>query len=278
MYNMIEWPHMRPYATIEKRVGETPLQATERLRASLSISSDTALAYAGRLDPMASGTLLVLIGNECKHQEKYHALDKAYEFSVLFGVSSDSGDILGLISPCQCPHITISAIRGASSKLVGDIEFPYPHFSSKTVKGKPLHTWTLEHRLNEITIPIKKSRIYSLTCIRLEEITSSAVYQSVLERIELIPKVTETSKDLGRDFRRHEVRKTWQTWYDQHPDFVYQLATFTCTASSGTYMRTLAGEIAKLLNTCGLAYSIHRTRIGTYRSFAGLFGLWTKRF
>jgi tRNA U55 pseudouridine synthase TruB len=40
--------------------------------------------------PMASGKLLVLLGEECKHQENYHSLDKEYEFSVLLGIGSDT--------------------------------------------------------------------------------------------------------------------------------------------------------------------------------------------
>ena len=47
---------------------------------------------------MASGKLLILIGDECKNQKKYFGLDKEYEFEVLFGVESDTGDVLGLIS------------------------------------------------------------------------------------------------------------------------------------------------------------------------------------
>ncbi|MCA9363758.1 hypothetical protein KC727_00880, partial [Candidatus Kaiserbacteria bacterium] len=87
---------MQRYATIEKRIGETPLEAAERLRVTLGLSADIPLAYAGRLDPMASGKLLVLIGDECKKQEQYHTLDKEYTFEVLFGVRSDTADVLGI--------------------------------------------------------------------------------------------------------------------------------------------------------------------------------------
>jgi len=44
--------------------------------------------------------------------------------------------------------------------------------------------------------------------------------------------------------------------------------------SSGTYIRSLAPEIARRVGTVGLAYSIHRTEIGRYLGF----GFWLKRY
>ena len=50
----------------------------------------------GRLDPLAEGVLLILIGDECKNKEKYLGLDKEYEVAIIFGISTDTGDALGL--------------------------------------------------------------------------------------------------------------------------------------------------------------------------------------
>jgi tRNA U55 pseudouridine synthase TruB len=53
-------------------------------------------AYAGRLDPMAEGQLLILVGDTCKERDKYLNLDKEYEFEILLGLKSDTKDLLGL--------------------------------------------------------------------------------------------------------------------------------------------------------------------------------------
>lgn len=87
-----------PYVLLHKAVGQTPLEVLELWRQTKPELKNTPLAYAGRLDPMAEGVLLVLIGDECKKQTEYHHLDKEYEFEVLFGLASDSGDVLGLIN------------------------------------------------------------------------------------------------------------------------------------------------------------------------------------
>ena len=51
---------MPPYILIEKREGQTPLQALDELRIARPELAEVSLTYAGRLDPMASGKLLVL--------------------------------------------------------------------------------------------------------------------------------------------------------------------------------------------------------------------------
>ena len=55
------------------------------------------MTYAGRLDPMASGVLLVLAGEETKNKDKYLGLDKEYDFEILFGFATDTYDILGKV-------------------------------------------------------------------------------------------------------------------------------------------------------------------------------------
>lgn len=265
------------YATTEKLVGETPLVATERLRKKLHIPVEIPLAYAGRLDPMASGKLLVLIGDECKRQGRYHSFDKEYAVEILIGASSDTGDVLGLVTPCAQEILTQSPVKKVLTKLVGSIELPYPHFSSRTIQGKPLHMWALEGRLGEIEIPIKKSTIKKLKLHNLRTITKMDVLATVREKIETIPEVTDPKKALGADFRRETVREAWNAVeFSGHE--VYQVITLTCIASSGTYMRSLAERIAKELGTCGLAYSIHRTQIGRYVPFTKTKGIWLKRF
>lgn len=305
-----------PYVVLDKAVGETPLSCAEAWRNEAGVAASVPLAYAGRLDPMASGKLLVLIGDECKNQINYHGLDKAYDFSVLIGIGSDTHDVLGRLKadydrlaepssncglrpaigvmqfddapsdslvtkgPAQikmhspnprAKRAFLSApaleehLRKIAVDLKGDIELPYPHFSAKTVQGKPLHMWTLEDRLDEIEIPRKESTIYSLELIKLETKTRQQVCTEARAKIDTIPPVTDECKALGNDFRRAEVRADWERIkQDTSLPEEYTIAHFYCIASSGTYMRTLAHLIGQKLDTAALAWHIHRTDIGTY--------------
>lgn len=304
VYDTLKFMELPRFVMLDKAVGQTPLQCMEAWRNEVGISADIPLTYAGRLDPMASGKLLILVGEECKKKDDYLTLDKTYEFSVLFGIGSDTHDVLGRLQTSFSPKIDQSSVKdratpilhpskydakhtvsetsnleqqlqNISNHLIGEIELPYPHFSSKTVKGKPLHTWTLEGRLGEIKIPTKTSIIYSLTLDKIEIKLRSDVAREALAKINTIPEVTEERKALGNDFRRSDVRADWESIQAGTPlpraglgrgggelPEHYTITHFTCTASSGTYMRTLAKLIGEQLNppTPSLAWSIHRTQ------------------
>lgn len=269
---------MERYVIIEKAIGETPLAALERYRSTVPALKDVPMAYAGRLDPMASGKLLILIGEECKHQQEYHALDKEYQFEVLFGASSDTGDVLGLLSyESNAPRVNEADLLSVAHNLSGTrLTLPYPKFSAKTVGGKPLHVWTLEGRLSEIEIPTATTEIHALSCISVITRPASHIYREVTEKIETIPQVTEESKKLGADFRRADVRASWKHFLEAFPNETFTIASFSCICSSGTYMRSLSEHIGSGLNVPALAYSIHRTRIGQYRKLPFGFGFWQK--
>lgn len=271
---------MKKYVVLEKPVGLTPLECAEAWRATAGEEyQNVPLAYAGRLDPMASGKLLVLIGDECKRQRNYHGLDKGYDFSILLGVKTDTADVLGIIEQMETPDIHERNIKQTLQTLAGDVALPYPHFSAKTVQGKPLHTWAVEGRLDEITIPTNHAYIYSLLLTRTETKTGQAIYDEVSQKIETVTPVTDPRKALGNDFRRPEVRAGWRKFVEQHAKDEFTIAHCHCVAASGAYMRSLAEAVSEKLGTVGLAYSIHRTDIGQYQSlpFVGG-GFWLQRY
>ncbi|MFA6227119.1 MAG: hypothetical protein WC631_01385 [Candidatus Paceibacterota bacterium] len=87
-----------------KKRGETPLECLNRFKLANPEYKDDKMTYAGRLDPLAEGILLVLVGEECKNKDKYLGLDKEYEVTVLFGFATDSFDVLGLVNSSPVCH------------------------------------------------------------------------------------------------------------------------------------------------------------------------------
>ncbi|HFC11115.1 MAG TPA: hypothetical protein ENJ75_02960 [Candidatus Kaiserbacteria bacterium] len=269
MYTAVMWLLKPKTLTVWKLTGETPLIALNKLRDRYPWLRNKKLAYAGRLDPMASGKMLVVVGKECRRMKRYLGLDKKYEVEILFGMASDTGDILGIVSSFPPPKITPEKVNRALRARVGEFNFPYPAYSSKTFDGKHLFQWALEGRLNEIKIPLQHSRIYRAKLISVRTMSTGDIVQSALKQISMLPRVTEKSKALGRDFRRKDVIDSWMRVLANNKKEKYVIVRVSVLCSSGTYMRSLSEVIAHDLGTEGLAFSIKRTWIGK---------LWSRRF
>ena len=54
---------------IYKPIGVTPVQLVEKYKKENSI--DEKVSFAGRLDPMAHGEMVLLVGDECKKQDSF---------------------------------------------------------------------------------------------------------------------------------------------------------------------------------------------------------------
>lgn len=221
-------------------------------------------SYAGRLDPMASGKLLVLFGDECKKQKQYTGLDKEYEVEVLLDIGSDTGDALGIVSASgRETRVDEKVLRELLKSEVGAHERAYPAYSSKTVNGKPLFLYALEGKLGEIEIPTHEEKIYRISLLHMNRISSVELRTRIDEFLSLAPTSDEPSKQLGADFRIKAVRESWNTALaDEQRSYMVVRLRIAC--ASGTYMRSLAGRIGEALGTKALALSIHRTKIGKY--------------
>jgi len=227
---------------------------------------------------MASGKLLVLLGDECKKQNRYRGLDKEYEIQVLLGFSTDTGDALGMPAyDALASEIDQKFIKTILSSEVGTKEVPYPAYSSKTVNGKPLFQYALEGTLEQVSIPTHPEIIYTIAVHGIERIGTAALRTLLESTLAKAPRAPEASKALGADFRQDQIRSAWEVLFTGIPEQEFLILKLRVACASGTYMRTLAERIGKQLGTEGLALAIHRTRIGRYVKFP-LFGFWTRSY
>ena len=105
-----------------KEKGETPLECIERHQLHRPYT------YAGRLDPMAEGVLLVLEGEECKDRERYLSKDKTYEYECIVGIKTDTSDALGCITDTLVvstppPHTAVTQIKGDGNTSISYLFF-----------------------------------------------------------------------------------------------------------------------------------------------------------
>ena len=237
-----------------KNEGETPLECIYRFKAENPGYNDTKMTYLGRLDPMAEGLLLVL-ARDTRNKEEYLSLDKTYEFEVLWGFTSDTYDILGIVegdgkSPIKLEGKIENLLKKISQKTVQ----AYPAFSSRTVSGKSLFMWARENKIEEIDIPERSIRIFSIEHLNTRLVTGRKILEEVSDRI---GKVTG-------DFRQEKVSGSWQNTLIAKPNEYFMISHFRADVSSGTYIRGLANEMGKILGTGAVAWSIKRTRVGKH--------------
>ncbi len=264
---------MKRYVVLDKKVGETPLAAIAAWKAANPAYAGVSASYAGRLDPMASGKLLILLGEECKKQKKYLGLDKEYEIEVLLDVGSDTGDALGLIEYAKKDTRSNSALlKKILAAEIGRHERAYPAFSSKTVNGKPLFLHTLEGTLSSIEIPTHEEHVYRVELIGVTRIEQGELKERVEGFLQKVPITDEPSKLLGADFRIAAVRESWRKALAEAGERTFSIITLRVACGSGTYMRSLSGRIGGALETKSLALSIRRTKIGKRWC-----GLWLKQ-
>lgn len=241
---------------LNKKPGLTPLACLNTFKEAYPEYKSTTLSYAGRLDPMAEGLLLILVNEENKKRELYQSLEKEYTFSILFGVATDTYDVMGRITQTAKPNL--SSVSKALPLLLSKTQKlrvqQYPPFSSKTVQSKPLYWWAREKRLHEITIP---SHPITITSLSLQELKEKKGQEVATEAIVNIQKV------FG-EFRQKEILKDWQEFKTTNANFPFPTATCTITCSSGTYVRSICHELGEALGCGAIATSIKRTRIGTY--------------
>lgn len=238
---------------INKQIGETPLDALKRWQTSQPDLKNQKMAYAGRLDPMAEGELLVLTGETCKQRDTYQLLDKVYEFDVLFGLRTDSQDVLGLAEYDEtfiAQQIDTVDLASVVQSFVGEYEQRLPAYSAYRVNGKPLYWWANSGKELPVAWPSRKVTIY--TC-ELRGVTLRTAADIIEPQLAVIA-------NIRGEFRQEEIIAKWKELLPKM-DRPLQLATIVAKVSSGTYIRQLACDIADKLGTKAIATRINRLSI-----------------
>lgn len=231
-----------------KRVGETPLELIKRVAPDKS-----PITYAGRLDPMAEGLMVLLTGDEVKEKEKYLKLDKVYELTVLLGVSTDTYDTLGIIDKVNFKDILpFSEVEQAVKAVPRKYSQPYPPYSSKPVNGKPLWLWAKNKKLGEIKIPSKDVEISKISILEIKQGNLKDVVLDIVGNI----------KKVKGDFRQKETVKLWKRTLERNEEVKVSTIKLLISCSSGTYMRSIANDLGARLNIPALALKIIRIKIG----------------
>lgn len=119
---------------MDKPAGITSHDVVARLRRAFSTRR---VGHGGTLDPMATGLLIVGIGNGTKLLQFAMDTRKVYRATVRLGFTSNTDDAEGEIQPVADPlFLTYESIRAAFASQVGLLNQVPPQFSAIKVAGE----------------------------------------------------------------------------------------------------------------------------------------------
>ena len=123
--------------------------------------------HAGTLDPLATGVLIVAVGQATRLIEFAHQLPKYYRATFQLGCSSDSDDVDTEVKPLTQPPIpTHQEVEGALAVFTGVIQQRPPAYSAVHVDGQ--RSYKLARRGETVELQPRPVTIHSLDVVRYE--------------------------------------------------------------------------------------------------------------
>jgi tRNA pseudouridine55 synthase len=108
-------------------------QAVGRVRRAFNAQK---AGHAGTLDPLATGVLPIALGEATKTVPFLMEADKAYRFTVRWGVETATFDREGVVTARSDDRPTPEAITAALAGFIGEIEQVPPAFSAIKIDGE----------------------------------------------------------------------------------------------------------------------------------------------
>jgi len=94
------------------------------------------VGHTGTLDPLATGLLVLMLGDYTKKVPEYTKLDKTYDVTMRLGQVSSTGDEEGQKTPGAATVPTVEEIHIALARFEGDHMQTPPAFSAVKVNGQ----------------------------------------------------------------------------------------------------------------------------------------------
>lgn len=115
------------------------------------------MGHTGTLDPMATGMLVVALGDATKFAQFQLQADKSYNACIALGYCTDSDDRTGkVLAQAEVGPLNVSNITAVlAQSFTGKIEQIPPKYSALKYQGKPYY-W---YARNKKSIPIAKREV-----------------------------------------------------------------------------------------------------------------------
>ena len=211
------------------------------------------VGHAGTLDPLATGVLLVCVGNATKQAEELQRHDKEYIAGVTFGATTPSYDLekeIDRFFPYE--HITAEAVADALKDFVGEQDQVAPLFSAKSVEG--IRAYELARTLlKDGALPEEASELIRSSRINISEL-ELLNFQANSPSISNAQKKEDT---VSRASSRINVT--------DNSNLGLPRADIRLACSKGTYVRAFARDLGEALGSGAHLDALQRSRSGQFR-------------
>lgn len=124
-------------------------------------SGQRRIGHTGTLDPLASGVLVLCLGQATRLVEYYQGHAKRYEAEVRLGVATDTYDATGtVVAQASPPPLDESAIETALATLRGEQLQTPPAYSAIKQEGEALYVKA--RRGETVTVEARRVTLYEL--------------------------------------------------------------------------------------------------------------------
>ncbi|MDZ7588053.1 MAG: tRNA pseudouridine(55) synthase TruB [Parasphingorhabdus sp.] len=189
------------------------------------------VGHGGTLDPLATGVLPIAIGEATKLAGRMLDASKIYDFTIGFGTETDSLDSEGTVVARSDHRPTRADVEAVLAQFTGPIEQVPPAYSALKIDGKRAYDRARAGELVEMKP--RAVDIYSLKIRHPETVAGSRV----------------TTPDKLKHLQDGAL---------------FNEITLTAYVSKGTYIRSLARDIARALGTVGHVTMLRRTKAGPF--------------
>ena len=148
---------------VDKPLSWTSFDVVAKLRGALRHDTGVKkikVGHGGTLDPLATGLLIVLVGQYCKRAQDFSGLDKRYVTTMKLGYVSETGDEEGKKRHQSDQVPTYNDVLAVARSFIGSYDQVPPAFSAKKVGGK--RAYSLARRGEPVAIEPKRVTISQL--------------------------------------------------------------------------------------------------------------------
>ncbi|GLV24994.1 tRNA pseudouridine(55) synthase TruB [Sphingobium sp. Cam5-1] len=246
---------MHGWIILDKPHGLGSTQAVSAVKRALrqSGAGKWKVGHGGTLDPLATGVLPIAVGEATKLAGRMLDSDKVYDFTIAFGAQTDTLDLEGKVIVESDRLPAFGEVEAILPRFTGPIEQAPPAYSAILIDGQ--RAYDLARAGQDVEM---KTRNVTISSLRIWGEDSEACSQSELAQLgegQGAPNPSPTPA------RQHAAKPA-----DPLPLPVERINEVTLRAhvSKGTYIRSLARDIAIALGTVGHVTMLRRVKAGPF--------------